>query len=71
MSGENTPTAQIAIKDTLRLRKARAAAFVRQNPNLFGNNVMVFESYAELDTTISQIMDMDYAHLGNRKQCAK
>lgn len=71
MSGENTPTAQIAIKDTPRLRKARAAAFVRQNPNLFGNNVMVFESYAELDTTISQIMDMDYAHSGNRKQCAK
>lgn len=63
MSGEDTPTAQIAIKDTPRLRKARAAAFVRQNPNLFGNNVMVFESYAELDTTISQIMDMDYKAL--------
>lgn len=34
MSGENTPTAQIAIKDTPRLRKTRAVAFVGQNPNL-------------------------------------
>ncbi len=63
MSGENTPTAQIAIKDTPMLRKARAVAFVRQNPNLFGSNVMVFESYAELDTTLNQIMDMDYKAL--------
>ena len=63
MSGEDTPTAQIAIKDTPMLRKARAAAFVRQNPNLFGNNVMVFESYAELDTTLNRIQEMDYKEL--------
>ena len=63
MNSEDTPTAQIAIKDTPMLRKARAAAFVRQNPNLFGSNVMVFESYAELDTTLNRIQEMDYKEL--------
>lgn len=63
MSGENTPMAQIAIKDTPRLRKARAVAFVGQNPNLFGSNVMIFESYAELDTTLNHIQEMDHKAL--------
>lgn len=63
MSGENSPTAQIAIKDTPRLRKARAVAFVGQNPNLFGSNVMIFESYAELDTTLNHIQEMDHKAL--------
>ena len=62
MGNEDTPTVQV-IRDTPTLRKARAAAFVRQNPNLFGSNVMIFESYAELDTTISQILEMDYKAL--------
>lgn len=63
MNSEDTPTAQIAIKDTPMLRKARAVAFVRQNPNLFGSNVMIFESYAELDTTLNRIQEMDHKAL--------
>lgn len=45
------------------MRKARAVAFVGQNPNLFGSNVMIFESYAELDTTLNHIQEMDHKAL--------
>lgn len=54
MSNEDTPTVQVISAPTL--RKARAAAFVWQNPNVFGSNVMIFESYEELDTTLSQMV---------------
>lgn len=62
MSNEDTPAVQVE-STTPTMCKAKAAALVRQNPNLFGNNVMIFESYEELDTTLSQIQEMDYKAL--------
>ena len=54
-----TPQVQIS-EETPAMRKARAAAFVRQNPAIFGTNVRIFDSYDELDSTLAVLQDMDY-----------
>ncbi|MDY4148466.1 MAG: fimbrillin family protein [Paludibacteraceae bacterium] len=57
-----TPQVQIS-EETPAMRKARAAAFVRQNPAIFGTNVRIFDSYDELDSTLAVLQDMDYKQL--------
>lgn len=57
-----TPQVQIS-EETPAMRKARAAAFVRQNPAIFGTNVRIFDSYDELDSTLAVLQDMDYKEL--------
>lgn len=57
-----TPQVQIS-EETPAMRKARAAAFVRQNPAVFGSNVRIFDSYDELDSTLAVLQDMDYKQL--------
>lgn len=62
MNNEETPTVQVETT-TPTMRKAQTASFVQQNPSLFGKNVMIFESYNELDSTLNLIQEMDYKEL--------
>lgn len=49
--------------DSTALRRAKVRATIQQRKDIFGQNVLIFDSYDELDTTLVQLQDMDAAAL--------
>lgn len=49
--------------DSTALRRAQVRATIQQRKDIFGQNVLIFDSYDELDTTLVQLQDMDAAAL--------